>query len=254
MSTTKRKAIRSATTVAETVRKRIDAGGERVWRFSDFDGLPFSAVAQALSRLTRLGTLQRLGKGMYFRPRETVFGLSKPNPARLRELSVERKKMFPSGLAAANLLGFTSQNPARVEMSTNGLSLPRQIVGKDTIIHTRRPESWQSLSETDAALLDFLRHRGVTSELSAEATVEKLIGYFRESGRFGRLLAIALSEPPRVQAMLGAIGQQLGKPASKLADLRRRLNSLSRFDFGILSALKYADEWQAKVRRSHEAV
>ncbi len=48
-------------------------------------------------------------------------------------------------------------------MATNGLSLPRQIVGKDTIIHIHRPESWRSLSETDAALLDFLAPGSSTS-------------------------------------------------------------------------------------------
>jgi hypothetical protein len=250
MNTTKTKTVSPRATVAQTIRKRIETGGERVWRFSDFHGLPVTAVAQSLSRLARLGTLHRLGKGMYYRPRQTVFGPSKPNPARLRELSVEQK-MFPSGLAAANMLGFTTQQPARLELATDGLSLPRLIVGKETIVHTRRPESWRSLSETDAALLDFLRHRGETSELSAEETVDKLLAYFREPGRFGRMLAVAMTEPPRVQAMLGAIGQQLGKPASKLAELRKGLNPLSRFDFGVLAALKHADEWQAKERRVH---
>ena len=47
--------------------------------------------------------------------------------------------MFPAGIAAANLLGFTTQNAARVEVATDGLSLPRLIVGKETVIHTRRP-------------------------------------------------------------------------------------------------------------------
>jgi hypothetical protein len=253
MSTTNRKTLPPPTTVAETVRRRIETGGERIWRFSDFRGLPFTAVAQSLSRLARLGTLQRLGKGLYYRPRETVFGLSKPNPSRLRELSVEQK-MFPAGLAAANLLGFTTQNPARLELATNGLSLPRLIVGKETIIHTRRPESWRGISETDAALLDFLRNRGTSSELSAEETVDKLLAYLRQPGRFGRLFAIASSEPPRVRAMLGAIGQQLGKPASKLAELRKGLNPLTRYDFGILAALEHAGEWQAKERRSHATV
>ena len=54
--------------------------------------------------------------------------------------------------------------------------------------------------------------------------------------------------------MLGAIGQQLGRPARKLADLRKGLNPLSRFDFGILAAMVYATAWQAKERRSHETV
>ena len=141
-----------------------------------------------------------------------------------------------------------------MEVATDGSSLPRLIVGKETVIHTRRPESWRELSQTDAALLDFLRKRGESSELSAKETKEKLLEYFREQGRFERLLKIALSEPPRVRAILGAIGQELGQPQTRLQGLKRDLNSLSRFDFGLLAVLRHAKEWQAKERKTDEAV
>ena len=147
--------------VTSTVRDRIEASGERIWRMTDFTELSFSAVAQALSRLTRQGQLRRLGKGLYYRARETAFGPSLPNPAVIRALPVRQRGVFPAGVAAANLLGFTTQNSARIELATDGLSLPRLIVGKETVIHTRRPAAWRSLSETDAALLDFIRNRGV---------------------------------------------------------------------------------------------
>src|SRR5712692_7639220 len=88
------------------VRQRIERGGERLWRLENFRDLPFSAVAQALSRLTREGSVERLSKGVYYRNRETVFGKSKPDPAAIRNLASQRKTLFPSGLAAANLLGF----------------------------------------------------------------------------------------------------------------------------------------------------
>ena len=241
-------------TAAAAVRRKVETGGERVWRLADFEGLPFTAVAQSLSRLTREGVLQRLGKGLYYRPRPTAFGPSKPNPAVVRALPVRRAAVFPSGTAAANLLGFTTQNPARVEVATTGTSLPRLIVGKETVVHTRRPESWRGLSETDAALLDFLRSRGRAGELSPEDTVRRLIRLVREDGRFARLLGVAEGEPPRVRAMLGAVGQQIGKPGGALAGLRRGLNPLSRFDFGILAALDHAAEWQAKERGSRETV
>jgi hypothetical protein len=238
---------------AKTVRRRIEVSGERVWRMVDFEGMPFTAVAQALSRLARQGVIQRLGKGLYYRSRPTAFGVSRPNPAQVRSLPVRRRGVFPAGIAAANVLGFTTQNPARPEVATNGLSLPRLIVGKETVIHTRRPESWRALSETDAALLDFLRNRGESSELSAEETVEKLLGYFREPGRFERLRRVAPSEPPRVRALLGAIGQQLGQPESRLSALRKNLNPLSRFDFGRLTVLDHAREWQAKESNGRES-
>jgi hypothetical protein len=139
-------------------------------------------------------------------------------------------------------------------LATDGLSLPRLIVGQEAIIHTRRPQSWQTLTETDAALLDFLRNRGASSELSAKETVDRLLGYFREPGRFERLRKVALSEPPRVRAMLGAIGQQLGEPERRLAALRKSFNPLSRFDFGSLAVLEHARQWQAKERKAHETV
>jgi hypothetical protein len=76
------------------VRRRIERGGEHLWRFQDFRDLPFSAVAQALSRLKREGTIERLSKGVYYRNRKTAFGKSKPNPAAIRNLASHRTPPF----------------------------------------------------------------------------------------------------------------------------------------------------------------
>ena len=183
--------------------------------------MPFMAVAQALSRLARQGVIQRLGKGLYYRPRPTAFGASRPNSAQIRSLPVRRKGVFPAGIAAANLLGFTTQNPARVEVATNGPSLPRLIVGKETVIHTRRPESWQGLSETDAALLDFLRNRGESSELSAEGNGGQAA---RILPRTGALRAAAQGRPvgaaacPRHARGHRPAARSAGNPALGIAE------------------------------------
>src|ERR1700722_5173811 len=153
MATAQQHALRSRN-VTSAVRQQIEADGERIWRLNDFAKLSSSAVAQALSRLARKGQLRRLAKGLYYRSRNTAFGPSLPNPALIRALSVPKKAMFPAGLSAVNLLGFTTQNPAQVEIATDGLSLPRLIIGKEAVIHTRRPAAWRALTETEAALLD----------------------------------------------------------------------------------------------------
>src|SRR5580700_248263 len=162
------------------VRQQIERGGERLWKLEDFRDLPFSAVAQALSRLTRKGRLERLSKGVYYSARDTAFGKSRPNPAAIQKLASRRKTVFPSGIAAANLLGFTTQTARQNEVSTSALSLPRKLVGTDTVIHTRRPEAWTGLSESDAALLDFLRRGGRTSELSPQETIRRTLALFSE--------------------------------------------------------------------------
>jgi hypothetical protein len=235
--------------IAGLVQNRIDRGGERLWRLDNFRDLPFTAVAQALSRMARAGMIQRLSKGVYYRSRETAFGKSRPNPAAIHKLATKRANVYPSGIAAANLLGFTTQTAGHGEVSTSALSLPRKLVGSDTVIHTRRPEAWTNLSDTDAATLDFLRQRGKTSELLPADTVRRTLALASEQDRFERLLKAADSEPPRVRAMLGAIGQQLGKNPPAMRQLRESLNPFSRFDFGMLAGLKYARQWQAKERR-----
>lgn len=197
------------------------------------------------------GQLKRLSKGLYYRPRPTTFGDSLPSPADVRKLAAKRKTVFPAGIAAASLLGFTTQTPRRAEVATSGFRLPRKLLGDDTIIHTRRPDVWTGLCETDAALLDFLRRAGSTSELSAGETVRRTLELVRQRGRFKRLLDVAESEPPRVRAMLGAIGQELDEKPATLRRLRESLNPLSRFEFGRLRGLSHARDWQAK-RRNDE--
>ena len=184
------------------VRLRIERSGERLWCFEDFHHLPFSAVAQAFSRLTRKGLIERLSRGIYYRSRKTARGKSRPSLAAMRKLASRRKALFPSGIAAAKLLGFTTQVPTQEEIATSALSLPRKLVGEHVRIHTRRPEAWAMLSETDGAFLDFLRHRAKFTGLSQKDTIRKLLALLSEPGRLDRLVKVADSEPPRVRAIL----------------------------------------------------
>ena len=139
-----------------------------------------TAVLRPSPALPSRGRLERLSKGVYYSTRHTAFGKSMPNPAADQEARLPRKDVFPSGIAAANLLGFTTQTARRSEIATSALSLPRKLVGSDTVIHTRRPEAWAALSQTDAAMLDFLRRAGRTSELSPDETIRRVLALFSE--------------------------------------------------------------------------
>jgi uncharacterized protein DUF6088 len=229
--------------VMSTVRRRVERGGDRYWRRDDFDDLPASAVAMALSRLTDEGVLRRERKGVYYRPRQTSFGLSQPTGSATAALSL-RAPVHPAGLTAANVLGFTTQNPARLEYSTPAAGVPTSL--SEATVRTRRPPGRRALSAEDGALLEFLRERAATSDLPREQTYTRLYSYMRDRDRFARLGRAALEEPPRVRAMLGALGTEVGADARVLSRLRASLNPLSRFDFGELRDLPHAAEWQAK--------
>jgi hypothetical protein len=232
------------TSTATLIREKIENNGEGYWRYTDFADLPVAAVSKTLSRLAKSGSLERVSKGLYYHARKTRFGYSKPSQADIQNLPT-RQTLRPAGLSAANLLGFSTQNGVQGEFATTANSAPRTIIGERARLYTRRPTTWNHLSVEDAALLDFLRRRGNLSELPPEETTQRLLAYFRERGRFERLLAAATEEPPRVRAMLGAIGQELGRSQTKLKQLRDTLNPVSRFDFGVLRCLRYAKDWQA---------
>ena len=171
---------------------------------------------------------------------------SRPSPIAIRQLAQRTKSVFPSGSSAANLLGLSTQTPKRGEVSTSSLSLPRKLIGSETRVHARRPEAWKELSEKEAAILDTLRSGGKASELPPAETTSRMLQLISKEHRLKKLLAVAKTEPPRVRALLGALGEVLGTPPSTLEKLRATLNPSSRFNFGQFAGLPTARKWLAK--------
>ena len=93
-----------------------------------------AAVDQTLSRLAARGELIRAGRGIYMRPVQTRFGPRSPSAEQAIEaLAVQRgETIVPSGAAAANALGLTTQVPVKSVYLTSGrsrvLNLGRQAV------------------------------------------------------------------------------------------------------------------------------
>lgn len=232
--------------VSRIVLVRVRRGGERLWRLADFADHSPAAVAQAFSRLAAAGELRRVGRGLYHRGRATVLGTSVPDPGLLLQEAAAGYPVFPAGLSAASVLGFSTQSPAVPEVSTVRASLKRGLLVGRIVVRTRRPVAWMDLGEGDGALLEFLRSRGAGSELDAHATIARVLLLLRERGRFQRLLSVAATEPPRVRALLGALGEELGVARRRLEALRQTLNPLSRFDFGPFRTLPTAPTWFAK--------
>ena len=163
---------KSSRSTAEHVRERINRGGSRFWKHENFAGLPPSAVATELSRLAREGELTRMGKGLYYRPVPTSFGPSLPSASSTIAQRV-RAPLHAAGASAANALGFTTQNPRLREYATPAAAPPTAL--RNAIVHTGRPRARASLSFEDGALLELLRERGESSDLSAEETVSRLL-------------------------------------------------------------------------------
>lgn len=102
-----------------------------------------AAVDQALSRLAERGQLIRASRGVYLRPVTSRFGTRAPSVEQAVEaLASQRGEVIvPSGAAAANTLGLTTQVPVRSVYLTSGRTR-KMSLGKQ-IIELRHAPRWQ---------------------------------------------------------------------------------------------------------------
>lgn len=229
--------------VASLVREAISNSADKIWTYTDFTGMQTAAVSQALSRLYREGLVQRIHKGVYYRPKQTVLGESKVSSAALSSKLLSSNAR-PTGCTAARVLGLSTQVPVEASYAISKTSAPRGVTGVKFTV--RRPVPTVNIGTREAAVLEFLRKRGETSEFSPEETVRRLLNIIKEPGMFAKLLGASMQEPPRVRAMLGALGQKAGFGKKELMNLKATLNQLSRYDFGRLRCMRYAKQWFAK--------
>lgn len=106
-----------------------------------------AAVDQALSRLAERGELMRAGRGVYLRPMKSRFGLRAPSVEQaVQALAAQKGEVIvPTGAAAANLLGLTTQVPVRSVYLTSGRS--RTItLGKQAVELQHAPKWLLSLA------------------------------------------------------------------------------------------------------------
>lgn len=122
-----------------------------------------AATDQALSRLARQGVLQRLGRGVYHRPRRNDrLGIDVPPDADGVANAFARKtgsRVVPSGALAANRLGLSTQVPAKPVYLTDGPS--RDVQVGQTVIQIKHVAARQlAASPMSVMVLQALQHLG----------------------------------------------------------------------------------------------
>ena len=234
---------------AQAIRRRIQARGpDSLWTFNDFGGFPGYAVAQALSRLAKEGFIRRIRRGLYYYPKMTAMGPSKPSTALLLAKTIRRSKggtIFAGGTASFQNLGITTQVPAQYTILGN--LAPRTIqIGEVTVrIRQRSFGHLKGASQEDFWVLDSIRNLKHVPDSTPTNAVAKIVANLRTSGRSvqRRLLQFARGEPPRVRAVLGAIAERIGYRGPETEMLKKSLNPLTKYHLDVASALPNASAW-----------
>jgi hypothetical protein len=228
---------------AEIIRHKVERGREdRLWTFNDFSYLPMYAVAKTLSRLAREGVVRRVRKGVYYRPKATRFGATKPDLTKVFTDTLDRKDVAwkPTGLSVWNALGLTTQAPG---VTTFAVDRRVRLKGAGSV-RVRIVPFVHSLSTEERGALDALRDLRLVPDTTPPETIHRLVELCRE-GRisFSRMSRAAAREPPRVRALLGLIGTLLEEDDGTLTKLRRSLNPTTTFKLGLATSFAGADAW-----------
>ena len=151
--------------VANKILSRVYGTGRgTVFTSADFLDLGSrAAVDQALSRLTKRGVLQRLGRGLYHYPKSSpTLGPLSPSPEEIAG-AVARKRgirLQPSGARAANALGLSTQVPARSVYLTDAPSGTIRLGRQTLVLKHAAPRRMAGAGTTPAAVIEALRHLG----------------------------------------------------------------------------------------------
>jgi hypothetical protein len=197
--------------VSSGVRKKVIHSKDRFWRPVDFEGSP-EAVVQTLSRLERAGELVRVRKGLYWRGRPTVLGMSPPPSEEIVGKVVSRTGVGPAGISASLALGLTTQVPRYEIVAVPGRA-PKDPPGIKFVSRSasgkRREEH---LRKIEIALLEVARDWDKLVEVStdeATARIEELI----EIGtiRMDRIVNASATEPPKTRERLRSLLTTLGR-------------------------------------------
>lgn len=212
---------------------------------TDIPGTTPAAASRALARLAERGVLVRVSKGLYFAPRSTPIGKTQASEFDVA-LRVLNGRTRLRGAAAANVLGVSTQMSARPDVVVFSNNRPKHTEALRVTLRRGTPP--KQLSETEGALIEFIRDRGAFAESSPDVTCDVLCKLLEDMPQKNvrQLCDVALAEPPRVRAILGALLEFSNVAPDTLEPLRKSLNPLSKFDFGHFEPLPNAHTWQAK--------
>ena len=122
------------------------------------------AINQALARLTKGKTIQRVGRGLYAWPRFSAL-LNDTVPPSVDALAHAwaRKnglRIIPFGAYAANLLGLSTQVPAKYVYYTNGSTQRVLLGGLEVQFLNRGPKTMEVKGHLVAHVVQALRYLG----------------------------------------------------------------------------------------------
>ena len=230
---------------SKSIKKRIlDFEMGKVFRLEDLElsRSEYNAAVVALGRLAQEGEIERLSPGVYYKPKQTRFGVVGPSmEERFRDLLYDGDTPigYLTGLYAFNLFGLTTQHSSILEIGTNfpkrntkrGIYAIRFVLQKNQICQ----DNIDMLRLLDC--LKWIKKIPDTTVDKSYTLLKKKVSEY-EKKDLKQLVELSLKYTPLTRALLGSMLTD----ESLVATLHQTLNPLTRFRIGLSPSL-VSSQW-----------
>lgn len=239
--------------VTQNIQKQISklpAGATFKYEQLAIEPQEFSAAAKAIERLITKGVIKRISTGVFYKPKQSVFGELKPNEEEiLKPYLFEKGKRiaYITGTSLYNRMGLTTQIPKSIKIASRN----KRITVSNEIVKATPVKSYIDVTDNNFYLLELL---DALKDFKKIPDLDKISGIKILSKRLQEynpatiklLIKCGLAYPPRVRSFLGALLENIEK-LSNLTALRKSLNPLSEYEYGIdTKQLPTAEKWNIK--------
>ncbi len=219
--------------VAAQIRNKIEKIPEsQPFGYTDLgiEAIDFFTAAKALERMQKKGTIKKVSKGLFYIPRQTVFGELGPDNNSIldRYLYEDGKRIaYETGFSLYNKLSLSTQMAYRIKVASNNKTIK---INQGTL-QVSSVKSYAEITEENYKLLGYLDALKDIRKIPGTATLQaiKRMSFLIKALAIKeqkQLVELAILYPARAKALLGAIMENL-KININLDNLKKSLNPLT---------------------------
>lgn len=197
----------------------------------------YPSAAKVLERLQKKGEIKKVSKGVFYKPKNTLFGELQPDyNEQLHPYLFENGKRiaYVTGTSLYNSLGLTTQVAYRIKIACRG----KRIRIDRGSLKASPVKSYVEVTDNNykvLGLLDAFKDIKQIPDCSTTKAIRRLSSIIKDmaSGQIRYLIKYALVYPPRVRASVGAVLENSGYENEELENLKESLNPLTTIKLGV---------------------
>jgi len=155
-----------------------------------------AAIDKILSRFSQKGLIRRISRGLYDLPKDhPVMGKLYPSPETVAKAIADRDstKILPSGAYATNLLGLSTQVPAKIIFLTDGASRSVRVGDQTITLRRTTPKNMATAGRISGLVIQALKYIGKNHVDSSIVQILKETLSKTDKGQLLKDLIFALS-------------------------------------------------------------